>query len=179
MKKSMTNAQNNDWCYCNLNVSVTNDDMQSVYAIDDLIKTLVDPDDNADLSFFSHVEIPKILIDNCYLLDHKVEEKNVKETGYKHLHAFTIKEWGCTMDAKNPKLVDQDVDFVNYEFETRSTPPVAWLASISSLYPDLMFEMDCVNEMDLWEEFSVSYMGGNEIVHSYKKKQKKQKSSKN
>jgi len=170
--------QPNDWCYCTLNVSVTNDDMESVYAIDDLIKTLVDPDDNSDLSFFNHVEIPKSLIDNCYLIDPKVEEKNLKETGYKHLHSFTLKEWGCTMDAKDASLVDQDVDFANYEFQTRSNPPLAWMAVVSSHYPTLMFELDCNNEMDLWEEFSVTYLGGNEVVHHYKKKQPNQKKQK-
>ena len=164
------NQNINDWSYCNLTISLLTKELSDLYSIEQLMREL--KDDEGDLSFFEHVPVPYCLISTCGFESPSDEANNENETGYRYLHDFTTSEWGCSFDAVSPKIEYQDDECVHYSFKTLHNPPLAWLAVVSQLYPKMMFELEAVNELDLWDSFSVVYIGGDQVDHRFDKKQK-------
>lgn len=162
----------NDWTYCTLTVSGFRGEPEDVYELERLRQELVDPDDNSPLSFFNHVGIPQCLIDNCYKVGKLVEEDNLKECGYSYLHEFTKKEWGTPFDADDVTVSEsEEHECLIYSFRCLDGFPVNWLKEVSVDFPNLIFDLECENEMELFDSFTVSYIDGDEIDHKFHKKQ--------
>jgi hypothetical protein len=164
----------NDWTYNALWVTTVASDLEDLHSLDQLIREMQDDDDGSAISFFQHIPIPQCLIDTCGYESTIDEDNNEKSCGYRYLHDFTTTEWGCAFDAHDPKLAYCDDETAYYEFKTLHNPPLAWLAEVSSQFPKLMFELEATNELDLWDSFSVTYLGGQQIDHKFDKKQPKQ-----
>jgi hypothetical protein len=162
----------NDWTYNVLTISTLSGDSSEQSELKNLIYELEDWDDQSPLTFYSHCEIPKCLVDNYEMMGSSIEDKNIRECGYPYLHAFTQKEWGCVTDAHGVEIFDSGPDYIVYEFRTRSTAPLSWVKQVSKCCPSLLFEIECINEMDLWPEFSSVYINGELVTHEFAQKQK-------
>jgi len=167
------NNNTNDWSYCNLTISLLQKDLDGLYSIEQLINEL--KDEEGDVTFFNHVPIPMQLIESCGMESQIDEKKNEEDTGYRYLHEFTSTEWGCAFDAVDSKIEYQDDECVHYSFKTQHNPPLAWLEALSEIYPNMMFELEATNELDLWDSFSVIYIGGDQVDHRFDKKQNNNK----
>lgn len=161
----------NDWTYNVLWITTINCEMEDLHSLDQLIRELKDDDDKSALTFFNHVDIPMCLIDTCGNEKDGDEERNFSQCGYRYLHEFTTAEWGCPFDATDAELSYSDDETAYYEFKTQNNPPLAWLAQVSAMFPKLMFELEATNELDLWDSFTVTYLGGHQIDHKFDKKQ--------
>ncbi len=162
----------NDWTYCSLVVSTFRGEPADTHEIERLKQELVDPDDNSPLSFFNHVEIPECLIENCYKIGKLIEDDNEKECGYRYLHEFTKKEWGTPFDADDVTFTESESDgTLIYNFRVLDGMPIQWLQEVSIEFPHLMFELECENELELFDSFQVTYIDGEEISHDFHKKQ--------
>lgn len=167
----MTNTLN-DWTYNVLTISTLSGDSSEQSELKNLIFELEDWDEPSPLTFFAHSEIPDCLIKNYEMAGSAIEQKNIQDCGYPYLHAFTLKEWGCVTDAYDVEIFDSGEDYIVYEFRTRSTAPLGWLKQVSKACPSLLFEIECINELDLWPEFSSTYIDGEIVTHEYARKQK-------
>jgi hypothetical protein len=165
--------ETNDWTYCNLWISTAGCDQEDLHALDTLIEELRDLDDDSPLTFFNHCEIPECLISTCGDETPEVEASNERSCGYRYLHQFTKQEWGCAFDAVEAKLGWTDDEMAFFTFRTSSNPPLGWLEKVSTLYPRLMFELEAVNELDLWDGFTVMYVNGKQVDYRHDKKQPK------
>ena len=152
------------WCYNKLTISAVADTF--VASIYDLSSQLVDEDDRSPLSFYNHSPIPQMLIDSHYTLTIQEGSDNYVKTGYHSMLEFTCEEWGCPYDAKDVNAIWYTDDTLHFEFRTIGTPPIAWLKSLSADFPELMFEIEASNEMDLWEAFESVYLEGKEVAHT-------------
>lgn len=171
----MSNKNGIEWAYNELTISVIKDDKKTIDELAELSIDLEDESDNSALTFYNHCPIPTILLDNYDNYDNISIDENIKHSGYENIYQFTLHKWGCLYDAKN--VVSSQIDNLNlyYEFQTRSKPPISWIKEISSLYPNLMFELHTNNEFELWEEHEVVYIDGHEVIFEYLKKQKNEK----
>ena len=158
--------------YCTLFVSSIKEGHEAESELNRLSQELIDPDDNCPLSFFNHVPVPQILIDNCYKSGDAIESENEKSTGYKFLHQFTKGEWGTPFDATDVNVSSDQTNHLEYTFNTIDGIPMQWLEQLSVAFPTLMFEIECENEMELWDSFSATYIDGDEVDHYFHKKQK-------
>lgn len=164
----------NDWTYCTLSVYGQNPhERETIYEIDRLASELIDPDDNSPLSFYQHSPIPQILVDNCYKIGADVEQSNVDECGYPYLHYFTKMAWGTPFDADDVVFTDEG-SFVTYTFRVIDGNPMPWLKELSTAFPTLFFEIECENELELWDSFTSTIYNGDEIDTYYHKKQRNQ-----
>jgi hypothetical protein len=170
----MTNT--NDWTYCTLYLSpIDDEDAECHTQIAQLLGELEDPDDKSPLSFFAHTPIPQILIDNCYKIGEEVENENFKQTGYRFLHEFTKKEWGTSFDACDVTYSEATNGDSCFEFRTLEGVCLPWLEKLSSEFPGVYFDMDCQNELDLFDSYTVSYSDGVQIDFEAHKKSNKKK----
>lgn len=152
------------WCYNKLTISAVADTfVASVY---DLSQQLVDEDDKSPLSFYNHTPIPQMLCDSHYTLNEEKAKNNMNKTGYSSMLDFTCEEWGCPYDAQGVNAIWYTDDTLHFEFMTIGTPPIAWLKSLSADFPELMFELEANNEMELWEAFESIYVEGKEVAHT-------------
>lgn len=143
--------------------------------ISQLLAELEDPDDMSPLSFFAHAPIPQVLIDNCYKIGDDVEKENYKATGYSFLHEYTKKEWGTSFDACDVTFTQASNGDPCFEFRTLEGVCLPWLEKVSELFPNLYFDMDCTNELDLFDSYTVSYNNGVQIDFETHKKTNKKK----
>ena len=171
----MSNNKNdlpNDWTYCTLTISTFRGDSEDFSELERLKQELIDPDDECPLSFFQHAPIPQCLIESCYKCGDAIEKDNEDECGYRYLHEFTKKEWGTPFDADSVILAEGFEDnTLEYTFRTLDGFPSAWLQDLSVDFPHLIFDLDCVNEIELIDSFSMTFLDGDEIDHRFHKKQ--------
>jgi hypothetical protein len=80
--------------------------------------------------------------------DHKV---NLEKFGYKNWYDFCLYEWGTRGDVHNIAIVDQDKDFVVFEFDTAWSPPIA-------IYEYLCNEKD-LDVLATYAEQGCAYIG--------------------
>lgn len=158
-----------DWTYNKLWISTATGNTEDISELSKLVEELIDEDDKCPLTFFNHIPIPDCLIHTNGEECPEVEASNENECGYAYLHEFTLKEWGSAFDADDVKGTWTDDEVAFYEFRTLSNAPLAWLQSISELYPNLIFEIDCTNELDLWESFSAIYINGKQVSYTHDK----------
>jgi hypothetical protein len=152
------------WCYNKLTISAVADTF--IASVFDLSNQLVDEDDKSPLSFYNHSPIPQMLADSHYTLTEQEVSDNYVKTGYHSMLEFTCEEWGCPYDARAVNAIWYTDDTLHFEFVTVGTPPIAWLKSLSADFPELMFEIESNNEMDLWEAFEAIYLEGKEVAHT-------------
>jgi len=168
----MVTNQKAEWCYNTLTVSCgASSDNQ--FELDSFISTIIDNEDKSALSFNKLIRIPKILIENWGHTSDTVKNRNFELCGYESLKEFTLENWGCEYDPVNTIHTKLDDVVHQYEFQTRGLPPEVWIAEVSQLYPNLEFELEATNELDLWEDFCCSYKGGTQLYHQHKKNQPK------
>jgi hypothetical protein len=163
----------NDWTYCTLWVTpaTTSTKKSQLEEMKRLKEELVDTDGSA-LSFNNHVPIPHELID-AYGKDNNDTQGLWEKTGYHYLHEFTYKEWGTPYDADDVRYSEDDSNnIITYEFRTINGCPVAWLMELSIEFPSLMFDLECTNEMDLFDSYTITVLDGEQIDIEYHKKQK-------
>jgi hypothetical protein len=163
---------NNDWTYCTLSIYGHDSDQVIISEMERLVQELQDPDDNSPLSFFQHVPIPACLIETCYKIGSDIEYHNTEECGYPYLHYFTKKCWGTPFDADSVMITDNG-EYIQYEFRVLDGHPLPWLKEMSIEFPSLFFEIECENEMELWDSFTTTVMNGDEIDTYFHKKQRK------
>lgn len=162
----------NDWSYCKLIVSCQKSkDKTQMFDLESLKQSLVDSDDSSPLSFFEIVPIPQELIDTCYKTGEGIEDDNERKTGYRYLHQFTKLEWGTPYDADDVKLDFEDDEMIAYSFRTLNGEPSKLIQELSADYPELTFELEVTNEMDLFEAFTATYEDGEQIDFQFHKKQ--------
>lgn len=161
-----------EWAYNTLTISTVSTDNTEWPELSEIQEELEDLDDMSPLTFYEHCPIPDVLIETIGSNEPEWLAENRKLCGYSTVHEFCLKEWGCVMDATEVSFIQPDNHTLVYEFKTRSKPPMAWIKSISSQYPSLMFEIDCINEMELWDEYEAVYINGQEVVHHFKKHQR-------
>lgn len=162
----------NDWSYCKLIVSCQkSNDKTQMSDLHELQKSLVDDDDNSPLSFFQIVPIPQELIDSCYKMGEETEDYNERMTGYRYLHQFTKLEWGTPYDADDVVQDYADDEMIAYSFRTFNGEPSRLIQELSADYPELTFELEVTNEMDLFEAFTATYEDGEQIDFQFHKKQ--------
>lgn len=172
-KNNMSNKNSIEWAYNELSISIIKDDKEALESLFDLSIDLEDNEDNSPLTFSNHLPVPTILVDNHNKLDNMSIDENMKYCGFENIYAYTLATWGCIYDATDVTSLQVDDKNLYYEFKTRAKPPVAWLKEMSAMYPEMMFELHTNNEFELWEEFEVVYINGQEVVFEYKKKQAK------
>lgn len=168
----MQQKQKGEWCYNTLTVSchVSNEQIEELNAFVQVVK---DMEEKCALTFNTLIRIPKILIENYYHKSDKVKNRNFNLCGYEDLEEFTMENWGCSHDAVDTIHAKLDDTSHQYEFMTRSVPPEVWVAEVSAIYPNIEFNLEAINELDLWEEFSCTYVNGAQTHHKFKKKQPK------
>lgn len=168
----MKSNKKGEWCYCTLTVAchASHDQIEE---LDAFVKAVKDYDDKSDLSFHRLIRVPQILIENYYHKSDKVKNRNFGLCGYETLEEFTNENWGCAYDPVDVIHSKLDDTAHQYEFMTRSVPPEIWISEVSAIYPNLEFNLEAINEMDLWEDFSCSYINGSQKYHKFKKNQPK------
>ena len=166
-------SNTNDWTYCTLYISpIDDDEAECLFQIQQLVQDLEDPDDKSALSFFNHAPIPQILIDNCYKIGESVELENENMTGYRFLHQYTKEQWGTCFDAVDVTFCEESNGNIHYEFKCLEGVPLGWLEKVSAAFPDIYFDMECMNELELFDSYTVSYHDGVQIDFETHKKQK-------
>jgi hypothetical protein len=170
-----------EWTYCKLNVSPINNDEETLKEMESFEADCEDPDDDSELSFFGICPIPQILIDTVEKIDPEVCAKNKAQTGYNTLWDFTEAVWGTPYDACNVEMsyVTNDEGMVDecealeYEFRTLNGAPLNWVKEASEVYRGLLFEIECINEMDLFDSYTATVFNGEVADISYHKNQPK------
>lgn len=166
------NSENTEWAYNHLWISADKNNRASLAELFDCERDLVDDDDGNCVTFYNHKPVPDCLVE-LYLEQNPLSEEDCyNECGYKYLHDFTLNEWGCVLDAKNPVLEHKGDDVLHYTFQTRSNSPLIWMKDLSEWYPNLTFELESSNEFELFDEFTVVYSNGKQGVFKYNKKQR-------
>ena len=166
----MNHNQANDWCYCVLTVTTENHkSKQCQHELSLFIEDVVDLDDESKLTLNSVFEIPDCLIDTFDKCDEKTYSENRTLCGFSNLFEFTLKEWGVLYDVCDVTVDKQTDDTITYSFRTRCVPPLQWVKNVSLVYGELVFDIEAINEMDLWESFTATYLNGKQILHQYHK----------
>ena len=170
--KMITNNAN-DWCYCVLSVTTENyKNKQCQHELQLFIDEVVDLDDNTPLTLNSVYEIPNCLIDSYENCDEKTYEANRKQCGFSNVFEYTLKEWGVLYDVVDIQIDKQTDDSIVYSFRTRSVAPLQWIKNVSLIYGELVFDIEAINEMDLWDSYTATYLNGKEIFYSTHKNKK-------
>ena len=80
-------------------------------------------------------------------------------------------EWGTPYDADDVTLDFEDNEMLAYSFRTLSGEPSRLIQELSADYPELTFDLEVTNEMDLFEAFTATYEDGEQIDFQFHKKQ--------
>jgi len=164
----------NDWAYCTLTVSAGNIKCkQTQHSLYSFIEEVKDLDDGSPLTLNSIYEIPNCLIDTFTSCDEETYKDNYTLCGFRNMFEFTYKEWGVPYDVVSPQIDEESVDKVVFSFKTRCNAPLQWIQNVSLVYGELVFDIEAINEMDLWDSYESTYVNGKQIFHYYHKNQNK------
>ena len=167
-----------NWCYNNLEVQGTKEDMKEFY---DKFKS--NTKDDFDFEWFvpmpdvfKNIKVGGCTIDGVQynnwiehddgtktgLSDTQIEILK-EEYGAKDWYDWSLNEWGCKWNCSQIEVLDVDDSLFLIKFETPWSPPEAFLSTFSEMFPNLDYRLE-------WEEEG-GYAGIIEYVngeHYYK-----------
>ena len=90
--------------------------------------------------------------------------ENLEKYGSKDWYDWSIRTWGTKWDAGYTTHEDDDEDMCRYSFETAWSPPMGWLQSATTKWPNLLFKMRVSEESEAFMGMPVAQ--GGEVVEN-------------
>lgn len=130
-----------NWCANTL--SISSSDAETIAAFKEQARA-----EGTDLSFQKFLPVPESLLTTPHCvppvnpkerkeLDH-VWASNVGEYGSADAYEWRIKRWGTNWDV-SAKLVKARPHYLEYAFDSVSSPPLAWLRHVSACFAGVVF----------------------------------------